>query len=239
MTAQNVSGLLHRAARCSLVVLLAAATLAIAAVGNGSAPAAGDTYVYRMINAYNNEPRGQVSYRVDRAEVDRIVMSVTTEQQGAALTAEEIYTADGKWLRHPLISRDRPITYDFAQPCPSYEFPLERGKSWSHRVEATNPATGRRQSVRIDAEVGGSERVRVPAGEFDAVKITRTIYTGDADFPKRETTITETEWYAPALGRSVKLVSNSFYVDNSLPIRSQLVRGDWNIFELVSAPATR
>ena len=42
-----------------------------------------------MINAYNNEPRGQVSYRVDRAEVDRILDKINSQGFGALTDHEK------------------------------------------------------------------------------------------------------------------------------------------------------
>jgi hypothetical protein len=52
---------------------------------------------------------------------------------------------------------------------------------------------------------------------------------------RHETNITETDWYAPALGRAVRTESNSGYLH---PTRCGLgtcepIRGDWNVFELV------
>jgi hypothetical protein len=242
MTGNSYPAPAQRLYRFGLFATLTAATaLATASVQYAEAapPVAGDTYVYRIVNGYNNETQGQISYRVDKAEADRIVMSVTTERPGVQLATTEIFTPDGKWLRHPVINRDQPVEYEFAPAYPSYEFPLEPGKKWSTRVDAKNPASGKRNSVRVDARVSGAERIRVPAGEFDTIKIIRTVYAGDAELPKQETTITETEWYAPSLGRSVRLASNSGYVDSSLFYQYAFVRGDWNIFELVSAPPSR
>jgi hypothetical protein len=231
------SALSTRTFRLGLLAVLVAVTAQYAVA---APPVAGDTYVYRIINGYNKETQGQISYRADKAEADRIVMSVTTERTGGAqLTTTEVYTPDGKWLRHPVINRDQPVEYEFAQAYPAYEFPLEPGKKWSTRVDAKNPATGKLNSVRVDARVSGTERIRVPAGEFDTIKIIRTVYAGDAEMPKQETTIRETEWYAPSLGRSVRLASDSGYVDSSLFYQYAFVRGDWNIFELVSAPPAR
>ena len=242
MTANFRHAPAKRMFRFGLVATLgAAAAIATAAVQYTVAPppAAGDTFVYRVTDGYSKETRGQVSYRVDKTEADRIVMSVTTERTGVQLATTEIYTPDGKWLRHPVINRDQPVEYEFTQAYPSYEFPLEPDKKWSTRVEAKNVTTGKLNSVRVDARVSGAERIRVPAGEFDTIKIIRTVYAGDAESPKQETTINETEWYAPALGRSVRLASNSGYVDSSLFYQYAFVRGDWNIFELVSAPPAR
>ena len=151
----------------------------------------------------------------------------------------EVYTPDGNWLRHPLINHDQPVEYDFAQPYPAYMFPLDTGKSWSLRVNAVNSVTGKRASVRVDGEVLGTERITVPAGAFDTIKVRRRTYAGDSEGARNETNIVETEWYAPALGRAVRTDRNSSYMDQSRCSDEMSscspVRGDWHILELVEA----
>ena len=72
-----------------------------------AAPAAGDTFVYRVINGYNKETRAQVSYRVESNDGGRIVVAVTADSAGGVQsTATEIYTADGNWLHHALSNHD-------------------------------------------------------------------------------------------------------------------------------------
>lgn len=208
-----------------------------------AAPAAGDTWAYRVVNGYNNEVRGNVRYRVDKVETDRVVVAFTNDATLLGYPRTDVYTRDGNWLRHPLINHDQPVDYDFAQPYPAYMFPLDTGKSWSLRVNAVNPATGKRASVRVDGEVLGAERITVPAGAFDTIKVRRRIYAGDWDGPRAETNITEIEWYAPALGRAVRIDSNSSYMDQGRCSDEMSactpVRGDWQIFELVEAGAAR
>ena len=46
--------------------------------------AAGDTYEYRIVNAYNSETVGRVSYRIDQSQADRVQASVTTDPPAAA-----------------------------------------------------------------------------------------------------------------------------------------------------------
>ncbi len=221
----------------------AAMCLMLSAIGAAAAaPAAGDSWAYRVINRYNGEVRGNVQYRVDKIDADRIAIAVTSDTVTLGLPRIEVQSADGKWLKHALINHDQPVDYEFAQPYPAYDFPLAAGKSWSSRVNAVNAATGRRASVRVDGEVIGSERVTVPAGAFDTFKIKRRIYAGDFEGQRSETNITETEWYAPALGRAVRLERSSGYMDQArcsdeMSACTQ-VRGDWNVFELVNAGAT-
>ena len=214
--------------------LLAASVVATAAVE-------GDTYVYRVTNAYNNELRGHISYRIDKADSNQITQSVSTDKPGLPAPTTEILTPEGKWLRHSMVNREQLVDFSFSPAYPAYEFPLEAGKQWSTRVNATSGATGVNHSVRVDAVVVGNERIRVPAGEFETIKIKRQVYAGDGVYYQqvKETNIFETEWYAPALGRAVRFERNSGYADLNRGVRNRVVRGDWDVFELVSAPAAR
>lgn len=216
------------------IVLLAVLQIALTADVTAASPAAGESYVYRVTNGYSNEVRGQVTYTVDKIDTGSVTVSVTPDAPSLGVAHTEIYALDGNWLRHPLISHDRPVDFEFSPAYPAYVFPLDIGKSWSLRVAATNPATGKRNSVRVDSEVLGTERVSVPAGAYDTVKVSRRIYAGDGDGFLLETNIEETDWYAPALGRAVRSESKSRYIDQSRISRVHVWnRGDWNVFELV------
>jgi hypothetical protein len=209
-------------------------------------PHVGDVTVYRALNAYNSEPRGDIQYRVDKVDPNYVFVSVTTSSPYAGVPHNEVYTPDGNWLRHPVVNHDRQVEYDFAPPYPAYPFPLDFGRTWSMRVNASDPATRRVVSVRVDGRVVGAERIMTPAGAFDTIKITRRVYAGDFDSFLRETNIEEVEWYSPGLGRSVRMERNSNWIDTSrsgggeggLLLRNdQLMRGDWTVYELVSYPS--
>ena len=219
---------------------ISALTLAgmLAACGATSAlAAAGDTFVYRVSNGYNQETLGSISYRVEKVEANRVEVAVTTDTPSAGVARTEVYTKDGNWLRHPLVNHDQLRDYEFASALPVYT----DGGSWSVRVNAVDPATGKRNSVRVDGEVLGSERITVPAGTFDTIKIMRRTYAGDWDGFRQETNIVETDWYAPALGRPVRSESKSSWLDTSRCTRGGCprFRGDWNILELASTSAAR
>ena len=203
-----------------------------------NAPGAGDSWSYRVVNVYNGEARGTVQYRVEKADANQLAIVTSSDLAALGTSRTEIYTADGQGLKQAIINHDQPVEYQFAQPYPAYEFPLESGKSWSKRVQATNVANGRRASVRVDGDVLGTEHVTVPAGAFDTIKIRRRIYAGDFEGSRSETNIVETEWYAPALGRAVKLNRNSSFMDQARCTDEMSsctpVRGDWLQFELTS-----
>ncbi len=219
------------------VLFMLALPLATNASMAAPSPAIGDTYVYRVINVYNSELRGQVSYQVDKVDPNRITVSVSS--QGALVEPGriEVRTADGNWVRHALDSHGRPMMVEFPAGAPGYAFPLQVGKRWSMRVPAVVLETGELRSIRIDAAVTGAERIRLPAGEFDTLKITRTIYAGDANHWYSETRIYETEWFAPTLGRAVRSEVRSEHLDLHARRGLRLTRGDWDVYELLEVRA--
>jgi hypothetical protein len=93
--------------------------------------------------------------------------------------------------------------------------------------------------VRIDGKVLGWDRVKVPAGEFDALAVQRTVYAGNHDHFLSEEKITEIDWYAPGAGGIVKHSSRSGHLDTRLGcdrICNQWIDSGWNVVELVSQP---
>ena len=234
-------------AGCATSVDNASSTSLVAVPVNApAAPRVGDKILYIVRNAYNGELVGQVEYRVEKVDSGRSVLAVGSGSTYPAPPRTEVYAADGNWLRHPLVNHNQLIDYDFMQPFPAYVFPLESGRAWSQRVNARNTVTGKVNSVRVDGQVLGSERIATPAGAFDTVKIRRRIYAGDWDGFLLETHIVETDWYSPALGRSVRLERNSTWLDTSRGAggggilgfnNNQQMRGDWLIYELSGAPS--
>lgn len=236
---------LHRSsafhgARHELASAVMAAALVVAPGAGALAagpPAAGDAYVYRLVNGYNKEIVGQVRHQVDRVDPDRVSVLVTPDGPSAGMARTEIYTKTGNWLRYPLESHGQKVEYEFASAYPAYVFPLDAGKTWSVRVKASVPGASRSRSVRVDGKVLGAERIRVPAGEFDTIKIRRFAYPDDADFFREETRITEVEWYAPALSRAVRTERRSTWLDLSqcgMNLGCDF-HGDWDVLELVDA----
>jgi hypothetical protein len=222
---------LFPAAALGALVLTIGAPLSIAA--------AGDTYVYRVINAYNNETVGQVRHELTPATTARgQVVTVTVDTPALGLPRTEVLTPQGLWLRRPLDNHGMPIEYEFSAALPAVQPQLGAGQSWSVRVNAKVAGHDKSRSVRVDGRVIGHERIRVPAGEFDTVKIQRTIYAGDAEYFRTETRIVEMDWYAAALGRSVRTESRSGWRDTrSGCLRPEHCdfRGDWHVFELTEA----
>ena len=219
----------------ALAVLIAmAATLSLSlslCAPASAAPTAGDIYVYRVVNGYNNETVGTLQHEVTSASATQgQAVAVTPDTRDLGLPRTEIYAADGQWLRHPLDSHGLATDYEFTTALPALQTPAA-GKSWSVRVNATALPHSVRRSVRIDGDVLGNERIRVPAGEFDTVKLRRIIYAGDRGDFKTETRVVEIDWYAPALGRSVRTETRSTW-QALCSRRLCTYNGDWHIAEL-------
>lgn len=225
----------------------AAAMAALTAMLSGTAlaqtpPAAGDTYLYRLVNGYNKEDLAQIRYEVAKVEGGSVTLAVTPDKADGGVARTDVYTREGNWLRHPVENHGQAIEYVFATAYPAFVFPLDPGKSWSVRVPASVAASGERRSVRVDGRVMGAERIRVPAGEFDTVKIRRLVFPDDERFTLSETQITEFDWYAPALGRPVRTERRSEWLDTSQCGEDDGCdfRGGWYVYELVEAkPAKR
>lgn len=226
--------------RATIVCVIAA--MVVAAVTPFTvASAAGNAYVYRVINAYNNETVGHLRQeRLPASTAQGEVVSVSVDNPALGMARTELYAPHGQWLRRPLDNHGRPVEYEFAAALPAVQPQLPAGQSWSVRVPAKAAGEDRNRSVRIDGRVLGQERIRVAAGEFDTVKVQRVIYAGDADFSISETRIIEVDWYAPALGRSVRTETRSAWRDTRSGCRRPEhcdYRGDWFVFELAEAPA--
>lgn len=236
---------LSTALGCAAVIIGTSVGTSVGSSGAAAAPVSGETYVYRLVNGYSKEVRGQLHYRVDKVDPDRYAVAVTPDTSWGGVERTEIYTNDGNWLRHTLASHGQSVEYVFASAYPAYVFPLELSKSWSVRVNATVPGVTKTRSVRVDGKVLGRERIRVPAGEFDTFKVRRLVYPGDADFFLMETKIVEYDWYAPALGRSVRTEIRSEYIDLSRCGGGPdgggfcVFHGEWEVFELIDAGTVR
>ena len=206
--------------------------------GTGGPPAAapvakqGAYWEYAVRDGYTGLPRGIYRYTVSRVDADRIVVDVTRDGERVDT---EIYTPDWKGLEHPLRNIQR---FRFSPPYPAYMFPLQPGQRWRSVVSSTDPVTGRSYRTHVHASVGGWRRIKVPAGEFDAIEVRREIYAGNAEFFRLQEEISEVEWFAPSVGHPVVAQGLSSHIDTSRsaggrgdpPLR---VRGEWLIAELV------
>lgn len=189
-----------------------------------------EQWSYFLRDGDTGEPRGSVRYRVSAVEADGLTVVV---QHDGRETIER-YTRDRNWRERPMTNRQH---FRYEPAYAALPFPLEAGKSGRADVRAADPATGRVHRVRIDGKVLGGERVRVPAGELDTLKVRRRVYAGNYDHFRGEEQIVEIDWYAPKAGRLVQQMSSSVDIDTRIGCDfdgcTRWVRNDWNVLEVV------
>ena len=89
-------------------------------------------------------------------------------------------------------------------------------------------------SVAHEWPAGRGENTNAaPAGDFDTVKLVRHTYLGDGNSWHTPTLVISKEWYAPALGRSIRYETRAQY-DELDSIDPTTDYGDWITYQLVS-----
>ena len=93
-------------------------------------------------------------------------------------------------------------------------FPLEVGKRWRYDSDWVFKPKASKGSTTVDVTVVAHERIAVPAGEFDAFKLTASgSLRGTSPINSRYAgNTTETYWYAPTVRAIVKSVRHNPYL---------------------------
>jgi hypothetical protein len=201
-----------------------------------SAPQAkvGDYWEYAVRDGWTALPRGNYRYEVTSADANGTVVQLTHEGR---ILDTFVYAPGWNPREAPLPNTQR---FRYNPTFTAYEYPLAPGKSWTTVVRSTDVVTGRTYNTHIKARVIGWERVSVPAGQFDALRIERAVFAGNMEGSRTQEEIEETEWYAPSVRHPVRKQSNSQHFDSSrgggdgggeYPLR---IRGDYLIGELVA-----
>lgn len=183
----------------------------------------GNSWRYAVHDGYTRLPRGTVEYRVSAIQGDTVTFTVLNGDREST----ELYARNGNWLQRPATNMQ---TFAYNPPYPAFAFPLTPGKTWRSRVTATDPADGRSFPVLIEGTVLGWERVRVPAGEFDTLKVRRNVFLDYFEQGVRgQSVIVEHEWYAPAVKQAARRETTSrywsYYLLGSSPSGLMPVRG--------------
>ena len=221
-----------------IIALLCLGSAALSSLAAENVPLpqvqAGDEWVYNELDGYSKSLRAVRRYEVAAKDEAGIRVRITAGESAS----DAAYTAE--W--NPLVAATPyGVAFKYAPAYPAYMFPLEVGKTWRIETVAIDPASGRKIPLKIHAKVVGRERIKVPAGEFDTLKIAREVYAADSEWWRSATRIRETEWYSPKVQRTVRQRWGSEYYDETRT-DDPLVLGDRTELELVSyriaAPVT-
>ena len=255
----RVAGLCYRRTRAEVLVM---GVLALSLGGCATAPlsqqppagvpaavpapaiSAGDSWTYHVRDGFTGLSRQDQLHQVVRVGGGRVEVAGAVEWGDGM----QVYDHEWNWLRRPATYLP---TFEYSPAYQAYAFPLTAGKTWRAAATATDPRNGRRFPVRIEGKVLGWERVRVPAGEFDALKVHRTVYLDYFEpMVRGQSIIQEYDWYAPSVKWAVKREATAMYfsyfggtTNNAgfVPVRdrsdgggAKYVRDDWLIYELAT-----
>ena len=187
----------------------------------------GERWEFQVRDGYN----GSLVRRYGEVVTAVSPTGVTLRADGAPQPAALRLSPAGNAIAGARVRSGLPV--GFAPEYPGLAFPLVPGQGWDARYEIDDPVTRQRIGARVIARVEGWERVRVPAGEFDALRITRQFWLDDEEFWRWGTRGLEVDWYAPAAGRVVRHEERSEAVEKSGRWPNNIRRNDWSIVELI------
>ncbi|MGB7300742.1 MAG: hypothetical protein WBD34_15590 [Burkholderiaceae bacterium] len=156
----------------------------------------GELWRYALINRYNGETITEVTARVATVAPELRVELVATN--GRAI-ADEVY--DSAWsIRQEPIYND---TLVFGQAVSLLPSKLAVGVR--DQVQTTYQVAGKGKTYPwlVRTHAANWERISVPAGEFDALRIERRIGFEHDDIFRWDSRRIETLWYAPTVNRWV------------------------------------
>jgi hypothetical protein len=188
----------------------------------------GDRWRYVLINRYNNIAIGEVAVQVT-AVTPLIRLSI--DRGAGKPLLEEIYTDPWSVLLETIYSGE-PIR--FSTPMPVVPQGASSGMNLKSDTRYMTPSSGSEYAWSQRLSVQGWEKVTVPAGSFDALRIVRQIDFVHPDFFRNMPTRTDIAWYAPQVGRWVKRDWTGSYITADLMPRGGRAREDWIDWQLTA-----
>jgi hypothetical protein len=185
----------------------------------------GDRWKYRITDTYTkltefvsievtSVTEGRIHTRSSRSALDAPTSS-------AAGSLVEIWDRDWNQIRAGDI--------EFTPFYPALKFPLEPGTQWSGIVQWYGGSGILKH--QLTAQAAAWERVVVPAGSFDAIRIVvhgSISETGTLNYYAQSGTLSGTIWYAPLVGRIVR--KEFVHRDNSPTALGNLAER-WDLLE--------
>lgn len=189
----------------------------------------GDAWSYQELNGFNGIVRGTFTQTVAGVAAGEI--RVDSRSGDGKIFDALTFASPGLMSSGMLNPRASGRLEPALQLLP---FPLEEGRRWRQSVKRVDPVQGQPRQVTVYGKVEGWENVKVPAGEFRALKIVRELYLGDHDAFRGQTRLTEHEWYVPDLKHWVKLQNWEEYHEAGDNVAASYYQGERRVFELLS-----
>jgi hypothetical protein len=229
-------------ALASLRAVLAAGALALAScatvgLGGDPGPAApapklrvGDRWVYHGTDGYRVQVVWEETHEITAIGPQNITVRVTLKGPTVDIERTEAWSAPGVVLVGAVFQAE---TSRFDPALLRYKFPLTPGERWNQAIRDLDKPPGPFGPILRHVTVGGWDKVKTPAGPFDAIRM-RIIMTRDDETSWRgPTQCNFLVWYAPAIGASVREEKRSHYLEKG-GLHSAAVPGQNAVLELIS-----
>jgi hypothetical protein len=156
----------------------------------------GDSYKFEIENISNTKLSYVASREVTAIDGNRMTVVTTNEKSGSKRS--NYYDLTWGYLGSGADGKDG---VSFTPALKYLNFPLSVGKKWTAQSVETDNKTKHQRYHTINGIVESWEKITVPAGEFDALKIVLQTEVKDGD---KVNVGTDVSWYVPALKRSIK-----------------------------------
>ena len=192
----------------------------------------GDRWRYQLLDRQSGRWIDEPTWTVVEVAPE-IRMSVASRRAGPP--REERFASAWSALAETLYG----ATYEFAAPVPLLPSPIASGTASATATTYLDTGTGRRRRWTQQLTAGRWERVEVPAGTFDCLRVGRVVAYEHVDGNRRGSTLSDTLWYAPRVNRWVQREWRDEYVSAGLsglgnaPI-GEAARDDWLLWQLTA-----
>jgi hypothetical protein len=183
----------------------------------------GDRWVYSARDGFRAPVVWDETHEVIAIDAQGISVRVTQVGPTVDTTRTERWSTPGIVNAGALFDDETRI---FKTPLTRFDFPLTPGTSWNQRIDNFNEATQQSGQISRFVRVGGWDKIKVPAGEFDAIVLRIVMRLDDETFWRNATECNYEVWWSPAAGASVREVKYAQFIDkgggvNAIPHRTQ------------------
>lgn len=193
----------HRYAPGAVALLLTAPVLVLAqspTLAERPAWKPGERWEYRVLDAWNNNETDRVTVTFERQDGDRLLgLRQAKSKPDPVATRADL---DGNNCV-PMLDGGQEVCAQITV------FPLKVGNQSEY---SKFPFPNRQGHSQGRCTVAGIESVTVPAGQFDTLKIECKGFWNYTAGQASSGTLLQTYWYAPAVGRAVRL-----YIESHTP----------------------
>jgi|GEM_PF-2545392 len=170
-------------------------------------PLSGERWRYAIINRYNGETIDEVTATVSQVYPETTIELV--DRNGKKLPSER-YDSPWQIRQEPFYNE----TLVFDQSVPLIPRKLAVGAQETHETQFRLPGSDNPHPWVVTLSVDGWERLKVPAGTYDTVRIDRQISFESPDLFRRGSRRVDTIWYAPVVNRWVRREWTGYYFED-------------------------